>query len=92
VCRLCTGYKLVDVPELGYTTQDKPYPRGELRLKTKLMIPGYYKHPKVVRPPCSHAALATLLHVKGMMCSGVAKIPEAHDSLVSLHYLHLLCM
>ena len=47
VCRHCTAYKLVDVPELGYTTQDKPYPRGELRLKTKLMIPGYFKHPKV---------------------------------------------
>ena len=46
-CRHCTGYKLVDVPELGYSTQDKPYPRGELRLKTKLMIPGYFKHPKV---------------------------------------------
>lgn len=41
------AYKLVDVPELGYTTKDKPYPRGELRLKTKRMITGYYKHPEV---------------------------------------------
>lgn len=47
LCRHCTGFKLVDVPELGYTTEDKPHPRGELRLKTKLMIPGYFKHPKV---------------------------------------------
>ena len=46
-CRHCTGYKLVDVPELGYTSQDKPYPRGELRLKTRIMTPGYFKHPKV---------------------------------------------
>ena len=49
VCRYCTGYKLVDVPELGYSTRDKPYPRGELRIKTRLMVPGYFKHPKV---PC----------------------------------------
>ena len=55
LCRHCTGFKLVDVPELGYTTKDKPHPRGELRLKTKLMIPGYFKHPKVSHlPPCQH--------------------------------------
>ena len=49
-CRHCIGFRLVDVPELGYSTQDKPYPRGELRVKTKLMIPGYFKHPKVCLP------------------------------------------
>jgi hypothetical protein len=41
-------YKLVSVPELGYTTEDKPYPRGELRIKTRRMIRGYYKHPEVI--------------------------------------------
>jgi fatty acid CoA ligase FadD9 len=38
-------YKLVDVPELGYYTSDKPFPRGELLVKTKTMIKGYYKRP-----------------------------------------------
>ena len=55
--RHCTGFKLVDVPELGYSSKDKPNPRGELRLKTKLMIPGYYKHPKVPHLPCQHSML-----------------------------------
>lgn len=41
-------FKLVSVPELGYTTEDKPYPRGELRVKTKRLITGYYKQPKVI--------------------------------------------
>jgi len=40
-------YKLVDVPELGYAHTDKPYPRGELYVKTKYMTPGYYKRPDV---------------------------------------------
>jgi fatty acid CoA ligase FadD9 len=40
-------YKLVDVPELGYFLSDKPYPRGELLLKTGYMTPGYYQRPDV---------------------------------------------
>ena len=44
-----TEWKLVDVPDLGYYTTDKPFPRGELLIKTKTMIDGYYKHQDVSR-------------------------------------------
>ena len=40
----CNDVKLVDVPELGYRTTDQPYPRGELHVRSRLMVPGYYKN------------------------------------------------
>lgn len=40
-------YRLIDVPELGYFLTDKPYPRGELLVKSDTATPGYYKHPEV---------------------------------------------
>jgi fatty acid CoA ligase FadD9 len=42
-----TDYKLVDVPELGYYTTDKPHPRGELYIKASNVITGYFKHPEL---------------------------------------------
>jgi fatty acid CoA ligase FadD9 len=38
-------YKLADVPELGYYKTDRPYPRGELLVKSSLEILGYFKRP-----------------------------------------------
>ncbi len=37
-------YKLVGVPGLGYHTTDKPYPRGELCVKTARGISSYFKN------------------------------------------------
>jgi fatty acid CoA ligase FadD9 len=36
-------YRLEDVPELGYFTTDKPYPRGEFLVKIPKFMAGYYK-------------------------------------------------
>ncbi len=38
------AYKLVDVPELGYSFNDRPFPRGELLVKTAHATPGYFKN------------------------------------------------
>ncbi|HEY6870301.1 MAG TPA: AMP-binding protein, partial [Novosphingobium sp.] len=40
-------YKLIDVPELGYFTTDKPHPRGELLIKSQNIFAGYFGRPEL---------------------------------------------
>ncbi|WP_219043577.1 thioester reductase domain-containing protein [Zhongshania aquimaris] len=54
-------YRLRDVPELGYYTSDKPYPRGEFCFKSIQSISGYYKAPE---------ASEKLFDEDGFICTG----------------------
>ncbi|WRT65995.1 uncharacterized protein IL334_002946 [Kwoniella shivajii] len=42
----CNDVKLVEVAEMGYTSNDKPNPRGEICLKGYNITPGYLHNPK----------------------------------------------
>ncbi|WVQ65243.1 uncharacterized protein L199_003416 [Kwoniella botswanensis] len=42
----CNDLKLIDHADMGYTSQDKPNPRGEVCLKGYNITPGYLHNPK----------------------------------------------
>ncbi|GMF44099.1 unnamed protein product [Phytophthora fragariaefolia] len=46
---LFTHVQLEDVPEMGYTSHDKPRPRGEILVKGPQMFSEYYKNPEMTR-------------------------------------------
>jgi len=66
-------YKLIDVPELGYYASDRPYPRGELLLKSRLSIKGYYKRPE---------ATAAIYDDEGWLHTGDIVEERGHDMVV----------
>ncbi|CAF1652447.1 unnamed protein product, partial [Adineta ricciae] len=43
------SYRVESVPEMGFTTDDKPFPRGELLTKTPQMFSGYVNNPQETR-------------------------------------------
>lgn len=50
----CSEMMLIDVPQMGYTAEDKPNPRGEICMRGGHLSQGYYKGQSVVLNDSGH--------------------------------------
>lgn len=66
-------YKLRDVLELRYRTTDRPFPRGELCVKTASATPGYWNQPELT---------AGLFDANGYLRTGDVMEERSRDELV----------
>lgn len=57
----CNEIKLIDVPELSLTAEDKPNPRGEIWVRGNNVFNGYYK---------DESATADVLDADGWFATG----------------------
>ncbi len=68
-----TEYRLRSVLESGYSVRDQPYPRGELCVRTRYGISGYFRNPK---------ATAQLFDTDGFCCTGDIVEERGPDQIV----------
>eukprot|EP01122_Echinamoeba_exundans_P010707 TRINITY_DN4062_c0_g1_i1.p1 TRINITY_DN4062_c0_g1~~TRINITY_DN4062_c0_g1_i1.p1 ORF type:complete len:1092 (-),score=158.97 TRINITY_DN4062_c0_g1_i1:110-3385(-) len=67
------SYRLKDVPELGYFSEDRPHPRGELWVKSADTVPGYFKDP---------VATSAAFDEDGYFCTGdIVEMDTSNDTI-----------
>ena len=83
-CPPVTDFKLVDVPELGYFGTDRPYPRGELLIKSATLFHGYYKRPELTAEVFDEAGFYRTGDVVAQVSADEFRFVDRRNSVVKL--------
>ncbi|CAG8499297.1 981_t:CDS:2 [Acaulospora colombiana] len=76
--------KLVDVPDAGYFSTNKPCPQGEVWLRGPMISKGYYKNPQVTEETFTEDGWLRTGDIGEFTASGSIKIIDRKKNLVKL--------
>jgi len=76
--------KLVDVPEMGYTHNDKPHARGELWVRGDSVTLGYYNQPEKTKESYKEGGWFATGDIVQMNADGTISIVDRKKNLVKL--------
>jgi long-chain acyl-CoA synthetase len=80
----CCEVKLVSVPELNYTVQDKPLPRGEVLIRGTNITSGYFKRPEITKEVFQEDGWFTTGDIGQLNMNGTFTLIDRKKNLVKL--------
>jgi long-chain acyl-CoA synthetase len=80
----CNELKLVDIPEMGYTSQDKPNPRGEILVRGLNVTNGYFNNEDSTKEVYIEGGWFATGDVGELLPNGTMKVIDRKKNLVKL--------
>jgi len=77
-------YRLDDVPELGYFSSDLPDARGELLIKSRSTVPGYFNRPELNREIFTDEGYYRTGDIAAVDGEGNARIIDRKNAIIKL--------
>eukprot|EP01117_Protostelium_nocturnum_P004987 TRINITY_DN1808_c0_g1_i1.p1 TRINITY_DN1808_c0_g1~~TRINITY_DN1808_c0_g1_i1.p1 ORF type:complete len:714 (+),score=293.79 TRINITY_DN1808_c0_g1_i1:148-2289(+) len=82
----CGEVKLVDVKEMGYTSEDKPFPRGEIWARGPQITKGYYNQPEKTKEEYKEGGWFATGDIGQWNADGTISIVDRKKNLVKLSH------
>ncbi|KAJ5068545.1 long-chain-fatty-acid--coa ligase 5 [Anaeramoeba ignava] len=81
---VCSEFKLMSLPDLNYTTEDKPNPRGELLVRGSNVFSEYYNNPQATKSSFTSDGWFMTGDIAEVLPNGAFKIIDRRKSIFKI--------